>query len=225
VLASLGVSVSTLRSWRGRGSHLYPLKTCTAQYASTLRRLKRNCGGCSTPRANGLSFLVVVFGGGVSFSLATLTVLGVVCELLVKEKELLTRRKNEIGVAVNALQSPVSKFHGFFLSGTNFCLKQSPVIVPQSAPSRGRTRRHPPAFCGRGSERAAGHAVEHRSLAPESLRDFLHRLCHWLLWSCGDDEHAEIAPHKGDNIGAPKLWCALPWATKVRGHPSVFHQP
>jgi hypothetical protein len=65
----------------------------------------------------------------VPFSLATLTVLGVVCELLVVEKELLTRSKNELGVTVNALQNPVSKFHGFFLSATNLRLKQFPVIV------------------------------------------------------------------------------------------------
>ncbi len=100
--AFLAVSVSALRSWRGRGCHLRLLKTRTAQYGSTLRRFKRKCSGCSTPRANGLSFLDVLFGSRVSFGLATLTMLGVVCELLVVEKELLTRSKNEVGVAVHA---------------------------------------------------------------------------------------------------------------------------
>jgi hypothetical protein len=39
-------------------------------------------------------------------------VLGVVFELFVVEKQLLASRKNELGAAVNTLQSLVEKFHG-----------------------------------------------------------------------------------------------------------------
>jgi hypothetical protein len=60
-----------------------------------------------------LSFLVVVFGGGVSFSLTTFTALGVVWELLVKKKKSCSpAEKSEFGIAGNALQHPVRKFHG-----------------------------------------------------------------------------------------------------------------
>ena len=111
-----GVSVSAFRSWRNRGCHLYLLKTRTAQHRSALRRLKRDCGGCSTPSAHGLSFLGVLLGGGMSFGLADLATLGVIHKLLAVEEELLSSRENELGIAVNALQNLVCQFHGLLFS-------------------------------------------------------------------------------------------------------------
>ena len=95
--------VSAFRSWRSRGCHLYLLKTRTVQHGSTLRQLKRYCGGCSTPRANDLSFLVVLFWrAGLLSAVATLTTLGVVLELPFSEEELFFSRENELDITVNA---------------------------------------------------------------------------------------------------------------------------
>ena len=61
--------------------------------------------------------LVESLGGGKSLGFTTLTTLGVVLEFFFVEKELLTRRENELGVTVNAVQNPVSKFHGASFDG------------------------------------------------------------------------------------------------------------
>jgi hypothetical protein len=44
--------------------------------------------------------------------LALLAALGVVLELFIVEEDLLARRKNKLGAAVDALQYSIRKFHG-----------------------------------------------------------------------------------------------------------------
>ena len=107
----LGVSVSTLKSWRVSGCYLRLLKTRTAQYGSALRRLKGNGGRRSASRANDLSLLDILLCGGVSLSFATFTELGIVGELLLVEEELLSSRENEVGMTVRAFQNPVDESH------------------------------------------------------------------------------------------------------------------
>jgi hypothetical protein len=50
--------------------------------------------------------------GGNAFSFTGFATLGLVLELLIVEKQLFSRGKNEVGPAVNALQYLVLEFHG-----------------------------------------------------------------------------------------------------------------
>ena len=140
------LSVSALRRWRGRGYHLGLLKTRPAQYRPIPRGLEGDYRWLSTFRADDLGLLEFLGGRGESFGFTSLATLGVVCELLVEEEELLSSRENELGFTVNAVQSPISKFHSSSLSPTDFRLKQSPGCCSPTAPPRGRTNCHPPAL-------------------------------------------------------------------------------
>jgi hypothetical protein len=117
-------------------------------------------------------------------------VLGVVYELLLVEEKLLTRRKNEFDLAVYTPQNPVSKFHCFFLSGTNFRLKQTRGYCFSSASSRGRTRASSGVF-GRGSDRAAGNAANFVAWLLNLYKIVYIEGTTRCFWNGGDDEHAD----------------------------------
>ena len=121
-----------------------PMKASTAQNRRANDRLKRNSSGGSTFETNRLSFDAYPYLGA-SLGLTFFAASWVVLEFFFVEEELLSSRENELGVAVNALQNPVCKFHGFFLSGTNFYLRQSPVIVPHCTTTRTNAG-YPPAL-------------------------------------------------------------------------------
>ena len=92
-----------------------PLKARTAQNRRATGRLKRNRCGRSTYGAIRLSFGAYPYLGaslGASLSLAFLAAFWVVSEMFFDEEKLLSSRENELGVAINALQNPVRKFHG-----------------------------------------------------------------------------------------------------------------
>ena len=88
-----------------------PLKARTAQNRRATSRLKRNRCGRSTFGTIRLSFGAYLCLGA-SLGLASLAAFWVVCELFFDKEELLSSRENELGAAINALQNPVSKFHG-----------------------------------------------------------------------------------------------------------------
>jgi hypothetical protein len=62
-----------------------------------------------------------------ALGLALLAVFGVVLELFIVEKQLLARRKNELGAAVDTLQNTIGEFHGRLASQG---------ITPKSATAR-----------------------------------------------------------------------------------------
>ena len=88
-----------------------PPKARTAQNRRATGRLKRNRCGRSTYGAIRLSFGAYPYLGA-SLSLAFLAAFWVVSEMFFDEEKLLSSRENELGVAINALQNPVRKFHG-----------------------------------------------------------------------------------------------------------------
>jgi hypothetical protein len=95
-------------SWlKGRCSFDVALKASTAQNRRAKGRLKRNRCLRSTLGTSRFSFGAHPYVGA-SLGLTTLTTLGVVLEFFFVEEVLLSSRENELGVAVNALQNPVS---------------------------------------------------------------------------------------------------------------------
>ena len=87
------------------------MKASTAQNRRANDRLKRNSSGGSTFETNRLSFDAYPYLGA-SLGLTFFAASWVVLEFFFVEEELLSSRENEVGVAVNALQNPVRKFHG-----------------------------------------------------------------------------------------------------------------
>src|SRR5665213_1730051 len=105
-----------LRVRRARGSRgnmglKFSLKARTAQNRRATGRLKRNRCGRSTFGTIRLSFGAYPYLGA-SLGFASLAAFWGVFELFFEEEELLSSRENELGVAINALQNPVRKFHG-----------------------------------------------------------------------------------------------------------------
>src|ERR1035437_3733073 len=105
-----------LRVRRARGSRgnmdlKFSLKARTAKNRRATGRLKRNRCGRSTFGTIRLSFGAYPYLGA-SLGFASLAAFWVVFELFFEEEELLSSRENELGVAINALQNPVRKFHG-----------------------------------------------------------------------------------------------------------------
>ena len=88
-----------------------PPKARTTQNRRTTGRLKRNRCGRSTFGTIRLSFGAYPYLG-TSLGLALLAAFWVVFELFFNEEKLLSGCENELGVAINALQNPVRKFHG-----------------------------------------------------------------------------------------------------------------
>jgi hypothetical protein len=111
--------VQLVRHSRVRVRLTLPMKTGTAQHRSALCGLEGNSGRGFTCRTRDLS-LPMNFDALVPLGLAYLAVLWVVHELLLVEEKLLSRRENELGVTVNALQNPVRKFHGLLSAASEF---------------------------------------------------------------------------------------------------------
>ena len=88
-----------------------PPEARTAQNRRATGRLKRNRCGRSTFGTIRLSFGAYPYLGA-SLGLAFLAAFWGVFEMFFDEEELLSSRENELGVAINALQNPVRKFHG-----------------------------------------------------------------------------------------------------------------
>ena len=88
-----------------------PPKARTAQNRRATGRLKRNRCGRSTFGTIRLSFGAYPYLGA-SLGLAFLAAFWGVFEMFFAEEKLLSSRENELGVAINALQNPVRKFHG-----------------------------------------------------------------------------------------------------------------
>jgi hypothetical protein len=88
-----------------------PPKARSAQNRRATGRLKRNRCGRSTFGTIRLSFGAYPYLGA-SLGLAFLAAFWVVFELFFNEEKLLSGCENELGVAINALQNPVRKFHG-----------------------------------------------------------------------------------------------------------------
>src|ERR1035438_8424725 len=105
------VRVRGARGSRGNMGLRLPLKARTAQNRRATSRLKRNRCGRSTFGTVRLSFGAYPYLGA-SLGLALFAASWVVLEFFFVEEELLSSRENEVGVAVNALQNPVRKFHG-----------------------------------------------------------------------------------------------------------------
>src|ERR1035437_1076313 len=111
----LGQQVRRARGSRGNMGLRLPLKARTAQNRRATSRLKRNRCGRSTFGTIRLSFDAYPYLGaslGASLGLAFLAAFWVVSEMFFDEEKLLSSRENELGVAINALQNPVRKFHG-----------------------------------------------------------------------------------------------------------------
>jgi hypothetical protein len=99
---------------RGSGGHgglTLPLKASTAENRRTKGRLKRNRCLRSTLETSRFGFGAYPYVGA-SLGLAFFAAFWVVLEFFFVEDVLLTRRENELGIAVNALQNPVRKIHG-----------------------------------------------------------------------------------------------------------------
>jgi len=109
--------VRSARGSRGNLGLRLPLKARTAQNWRATGRLKWNRCFRSTFGAIRLGFGAYLCLGA-SLGLACLAAFWVVCELFFDEEELLSGRENEFGAAVNALQYPVSKFHGLLLAAS-----------------------------------------------------------------------------------------------------------
>ena len=78
--------------------------------------LERNRGEHSTLRTRDRSLTENLGAGGVALlGFTDLAAFWVVYELFLVEEELLSSRENELGIAVNARQNLVSKFHGVHL--------------------------------------------------------------------------------------------------------------
>jgi hypothetical protein len=88
-----------------------PPKARSAQNRRATGRLKRNRCGRSTFGTIRLSFGAYPYLGA-SLGLAFLAAFWVVFELFFNEEKLLSGCENELGVAINAHQNPVRKFHG-----------------------------------------------------------------------------------------------------------------
>src|ERR1035437_10712314 len=88
-----------------------PPKARTAQNRRATGRLKRNRCGRPTFGTIRLSFGAYPYLGA-SLGLAFLAAFWGVFEMFFAEEKLLSSRENELGVAINALQNPVRKFHG-----------------------------------------------------------------------------------------------------------------
>src|ERR1039458_10705520 len=111
----LGQQVGRARGSRGNMGLRLPLKARTAQNRRATGRLKRNRCGRSTFGTIRLSFGAYPYLGaslGASLGLAFLAAFWGVFEMFFAEEKLLSSRENELGVAINALQNPVRKFHG-----------------------------------------------------------------------------------------------------------------
>src|SRR5580658_6555684 len=88
------------------------LETGAAQHRAALRRLEGNRRLHSALRTDRTGFGPHPLHPTGALRLALLTVLGVVFELFVVEKDLLAGRKHKLGAAVAALQYSIGKFHG-----------------------------------------------------------------------------------------------------------------
>jgi len=99
------------RRWNcHRFSH--SLETAAAEHGSALGGLKGDSGFGSAFRTGGTSFRAHFLAAADPFRLALLAALGVVLELLVVEKKLLTRGEYELCPAINARQDSVCILHG-----------------------------------------------------------------------------------------------------------------
>src|ERR1022692_4027463 len=107
----LGQQVRRARGSRGIMGLSLPPKARTAQNRRATGRLKRNRCGRSTFGTIRLSFGEYPYLGA-SLGLAFLAAFWGVFEMFFAEEKLLSSRENELGVAINALQNPVRKFHG-----------------------------------------------------------------------------------------------------------------
>ena len=87
------------------------MKASTAQNRRAKGRLKRNCCLRSTFETSSFGFGAYPYLGA-SLGLTLFAAFWVILEFFFVEEELLTSRENELGIAVNALQYPVRKFHG-----------------------------------------------------------------------------------------------------------------
>src|ERR1017187_5669925 len=105
------VRVRRAHGARGNMGLRLPLKARTAQNRRATGRLKRNRCGRSTFGTIRLSFGAYPYLGA-SLGHAFLAVFWVVFEFFFEEEKLLSSRENELGVAIDALQNPVRKFHG-----------------------------------------------------------------------------------------------------------------
>jgi len=95
----------------GRLLHLL-LKTRTAQHGPPLRRPEGNRGLRAALRTSCLGFRAHSATATALLGLALLAALGVVSELLLVEKNLLSGGKDKLFAAVAALQISINEFHG-----------------------------------------------------------------------------------------------------------------
>ena len=133
--------------WRGGSSLcLLPLKARSAQHRSALGRLERNRGFGTALRTCRARLRTDPSTAG-TLCLALLAVFGVILELFVVEKELLTGGEDKLSPAVITLQNSVGKFHGLLprcrerrrnRPWSSACRSRFPVFV-RLAVTRART--------------------------------------------------------------------------------------
>jgi hypothetical protein len=89
----------------------FRLETVAAEYRTTLRRQERNGRLRPALRAGRARLRTHAGGAGSTFGLARLTSLRVIAELLLVEKQLLSRGKNKFPATIDTLQDFIGKFH------------------------------------------------------------------------------------------------------------------